>query len=296
MRPGNFLGTRRESRRLFRRTPLLIWAITVSIFITLGSDMARSQNQSAPDEGIVLPPDTVAVGRQDATALLVIREYRQATQSGTWIGAKCQGEFIPNAVDASGAPSQAETATLWISGRTKFRLDIQKPSGPSSLRMDGLYGSTKNADGHIHPMDARNAVGGLFSFPALLDSSFPTASTVLIDQGLVGVDGVSMHRITMGEPWPEWTSSSLSQAKTYVVDLYFDTRTNLLIKSATSVVGSRAEPTHYLRVIDYGDYRATSGFNLPYRYSERLSGQLLWTLQLNTIEIQPTLTASDFHF
>ena len=243
-----------------------------------------------------MPPETVPLGRQDEAAVQQLQAYRQAVQSVSWTGMQGQGEYTPNAPNASGAATGSEPATLWISGDHNFRLDIQTATGGTSIRMAGTYGATRHEDGHIRRMDSRSALKGFFAFPRLLRSGFPAASLTLIDQGVAVVDGARLHRITIGIPWPEGLSANHSQPPTTVIDLYFDSRTNLLTKSATVAAGSTSESTRYLRVISYGDYQTTGGMVLPYLYSERFNGQLLWTLQLNSVELHPGLTDSEFTF
>lgn len=254
------------------------------------------QTSPVPSQGIPAPPETVPAGRQDAAALQQIQAYRQAVGADSWTGMQGQGEFTPNSPNSSGKPTAPQAATLWIRGDRKFRLDVQKPKGPSSLRMNGLSGGIQHEDGRTRPLDIGSTIVGLFAFPRLLKSGFPTTNITLIDQGAITVNGATLHRITMGIPWHVWQPANQQHPATTVVDLYFDPRSNLLVKSAALVNGSTSEPARYLRVIGYGDYRMTNGMNLPYLYSEQFSGQLLWTLQLDSIQFQAGMTDSDFRF
>jgi hypothetical protein len=244
---------------------------------------------------ILLPPETIPAGRQDAAALQQVQAYRQTVKANAWTDLEAKGEFTPNAPDSSGKAVGPRPATLWMSGDRQFRLDVQKPAGTSSLRMSGMNEAIRHEDGRTRSADLRNALVGLFAFPRLLKSGFPGPNISLLDQGMITVGGASLHRISMGIPWPNAQSTGQTHPPT-VIDLYFDPGSNLLVKSAALVVDSSSGPARYLQVISYGDYQLSGGMTLPYLYSEQLNGQLLWTLQLNSIQLQSGLADSVFSF
>lgn len=280
---------KRVSQSAMGSKPLLISPIILFCVTCVG------QASSALYQGISMPPQTLPAGRQDATALQQVQAYRQVVGADLWTGMRGQGAITPNAPDSSGKPTAPQAATLWMNGGQEFRLDIQKPAGTNSLRMQAAYGATQHEDGQTQPMDLSNAVIGLFAFPRLLTNGFPSPNVSLIDQGKVTVGGVSLHRISMGIPWPNAPSASQTHAPT-VIDLYFDLGSNLLVKSAAFVADSSSDPSRYLQVISYGDYQVSGRLTLPYLYSEQLNGQLLWTLQLNSIQLQNSLADSVFTF
>ena len=83
---------------------------------------------------------------------------------------------------------------------------------------------------------------------------------------------------------------------TTVTDLYFNPQTHFLMKSANSVLGTRPSPEQMVQVITYEGYRAINGMQVASRYRQTLNGQILWTLQLNQIQLNQGLPQSDFHF
>ncbi len=286
------MANQRLRKRTFGIVPKLVLAAAALLF------PARifSQNTGPSGRGVVMPPATVPLGQQDPAALQAIRAYQQAVGAGTWVGIQAEGSFTPNAPDTSGNPMGPEQMTLWILRHRGFRLDIQTAAGVRSMRTDGGYGAIRHRDGHIRLVDARNAFAGLFAFPALMEAGFPRINVTLIDDGIVAVDGAELHRITMGKPWPGTLAGSGSEPQMSITDLYFDPHTNLLQLSATATVNSRSDPTQYLRVIQYGDYQTTTGVGLPEHFAEYLNGQLLWTLQLSSVQLQPGLDDSGFRF
>lgn len=269
--------------------------ITLAVILAL-TVHATAQNATTTVSGVSMPPVSVPPGRQDSGALQEILLFQKTVQAGSWTGMEARGSFTPNATGSSGEAIGAEPATLWILGGNSFRLDSQKSSGTSSLRFDGAYGAIRHEDGRTRKMDARNALAGFLAFPALMEQGFPYAGTSVIDDGITAVDGVPLHRITMGAPWPGGPSAGKTSPPMTVTDLYFDPQTNLLKLSATAAVGSRSEPTRYLRVITYSGYHEINGVMVPGLYSEHLNGQLLWTLDLNNIQLQPGLTDAGFRF
>ncbi len=281
--------------RFGRTAPTLALVLSAALYLTItpsyGQQNPFTQILGNTDQGIVLPQSVPLVSRQDAGALAEIQAYRSAISLGSWVDMQAVGSLTPNTSDPSAVP-----ATRWIRGQRGYRLDIQKPKGTSSLRMDGTYGALQHQDGHMRAMNARDAVAGLLAFPMLMDPNFPAASAMLIDQGTVTVDGVALHRITVERPWPGNPVGVTSNPLTTVTDLYFNLQTHLLVKSANGVVGLNPSSEQLLQVITYGDYQAVNGMQVPAEYRETLNGQVLWTLQLNQIHLNQGLPESNFHF
>lgn len=282
------------------RTPTLVLAFGTALYLAsfplYGQQNSFTQILGNADQGIVLPQSVPLLPRQDAAALAEIQAYRRAISLGTWMDMEGTGQLTSTATDSTGGKSP-HNATLWIRDHHGYRLDVEKPNGTSSLRMDGQYGVVEHANGTVRPMDARDAVPGLLAFPALMEANFPTSTVMLIDQGTVSVDGTVLHRITVEKPWPgDPVDPATGNPLTTVTDLYFNPQTHLLMKSAIAVLGSQPSPEQMLEVITYGSYSAANGMLLPQLYRQTLNGQILWTLQLNEVHLNQGLPQSDFHF
>lgn len=248
------------------------------------------------DQGIMLPPDRVPMGRQDSAAMTQIRQFKLAVHAYAWTGMYAEGEMVHNANGKNGTTSAPEPTKLWILGHEGYRMDVQKADGWSSTRLRGFYGGTKGPKGNISPMDASNARKGLFAFPLLMAENFPNGSDSIIDQGLVSVDGVQLHLVTVGEFSAENTMGSQGrQRPESVTDLYFSPQSNLLIKSSTSVRFVR-DPVKYLRVVEYGSYQEVKGVLIPFSYSLNLNGQPIWNLHLSTVDLGTSPSYDNFHF
>jgi hypothetical protein len=259
-----------------------------------GQQNLLTQIHGNTDQGIAMPQSVSVLGRQDPAALQEIREYRAAINVGSWVDMQGTGELTPPAADSNGN-TNSENATLWIQGR-KCRLDIQKANGTSSLRMDGDTQIFQDVDGTRKSMDARDAVAGLFAFPPLMETNFPSAKMTLIDLGIQTVDGSNLHGISFERLWPNNRVDGNGNPLTMATNLYFDPQSHLLIKSANAVLGSDSNSEQLLQVTSYGDYRAVNGMQVPYLYRATVDGQILWTLQLNQVRLNQGLSESDFIF
>ena len=279
-------------------TPVLVLgtALYLAILPIYGQQTPFTQIAGNTDQGIVLPQSVPLVSRQDAGALAEIRAYRNAISLGAWVDMQGTGQLTSTATDSTGGKNP-HNATLWIRDHHGYRLDVQKPNGTSSLRMDAQYGVVQHANGNVRSMDARDAVAGLLAFPALMEANFPVSDVMLIDQGPATVDGAALHRITVEKPWPgDPVDAATGNPLTTVTDLYFNPQTHLLMKSALAVLGSQPSPEQMLEVVTYGGYSAANGMLLPHSYRQTLNGQILWTLELNQIHLNQGLPQSDFHF
>lgn len=284
---------------LIRLTPIMVLILVATLYFPsvrlYGQQNSLTQIHGNTDQGVVMPQAISTLGREDAAALQEIRAYQSTVNAGSWSDMKGTGKIRLNAVDSMGGNSP-KSAILQILGNHDYRLDIQMPKGPRSIRQDGAYGAVQHEDGRVKPMDARDAVNELVAFPRLLDTAFPSAGTTVIDDGMAVVDGTSLHRISVEIPMPGNLPDSHGKPAMSVTDYYFDSQTHLLVKSANAMIGLNASPERYLRVITYGDYRAVNGLEIPFQYRETLNGQVLWTLQLSDVQLNQGLSQSDFHF
>ena len=269
-------------------------ALNLTTLRILGQQSTLTQIQGNTDQGIVLPPAVPFVPRLDPGALQEIHAYRNAIHLDSWSDMQGTGQLTSTATESDGSVGP-KTATVWIRGHG-CRLDIEKQKGTSSMRINGASGSVQHADGSRKSIDARDAVAELFAFPMLMDASFPSLNLVLIDLGMVAVNGAVLHGITAERPWPGDLADSKGNPFTTATNLYFDPQTHLLLKSATAVAGQRVTPQRFLRVITYGDYRAVGVMQVPFQYRETLNGQIIWTLQLTAVQLNQGLLQSSFQF
>lgn len=284
----------RVKHRVFKHFAFAVLAPLVSIPLC-SQQSINTQPTGNSDQGIQLPQAAIWSPRVDGGAIIEITAYRSAIGLTAWEDMMGTGELNSTGSGLTGS-NGSEQATLWIRNNDECRLDLQKQKGTTSMRIDGLYGAIQHEDGHRKAMDARDAVGELLAFPALMQATFPPAYIMLIDQGMVTVDGATLHRITMERLWPSGAVDAKGALRTRVTDLYFNPQTHQLMKSSLSIYGTRPEPNQMLQVISYGNYSSVNGMLIPHSFRETLNGQVLWTLQLNEVRVNQGLQASDFHF
>lgn len=133
------------------------------------------------------------------------------------------------------------------------------------------------------------------AFPKLLASEFSLTDVTIVDGGMITISGESLHRITVERPLHP-AQSKLTSDNTSVIDLYFDPKSSLLIKSAVAVPISWSDPERYVEVTTYADYQSVNGVLIPFSCSRTINGQPEWTLQLSSVQPLPSLTSSYFHF
>lgn len=272
--------------RLLRKQLLPISTLAI-VLCAVSSAMA----QSAPSVlDIPQPAPTGPLGRADAASLAEITAYLKTVGATPWVGMQGTGE-----ITYGDDTTTSYSATLTILGNTGFRLDAFAPNGQLSIRINGGHGQIQEAGGKRHTMLPATAASGLFQFQMPRLASFPSTNSSLLDRGVIVVDGQSLHRLTYEVPLATATSKSGKQG-TVATDLYFDSATHLLVKSANTIRINGVTNVDFLREITYGDYRQVGSSMVPFRYTEKLNGQKLWILQLSDVQLNPAVQSTYFEF
>lgn len=253
-----------------------------------GSHVDLTRIYGAEDRDVPTPTFTGTLGQKDTSALQELIDYLKATNITAWQGMQASGTLT----DGTGANDQA---TLTVLNGDHFRLDVETPKGKRSTRINGGYGKTLEVDGKSFFMPLATAKAGLIAFPRLLVSSFPSSDTSFIDRGQVKIDDQMLHRITVEES-ASTSKTATDQHNINVTDLYFDVSSHLLLKSVSSVQLDSSDRERYLVAVTYGNYQKVQGSLIPYSYSQNLNGQRQWSLQLNEVNLQPTVDTSYFQF
>jgi hypothetical protein len=239
----------------------------------------------AQDSDLPVPPTSVKVGRKDASALAALAEYISQLSLASVTGIQATGTLTDQ---FSSSP-----ATLTYDNQGSLRLDISRSQGQTSIRMQGGYGAILGPAGSKHTLTAATASGEWLPSPLLLLFKYNDGQTTVIDQGIVNTSTGALHRITLG--FPALTPSSPAQPTT-VIDVYVNPSTNLVTKTASEIRLDTRDRASYLQVVTYGSYKSQAGSLLPFTYAVTLNGQPQWTLQLDSVSLNPSLTASYFRF
>lgn len=261
--------------------------------ITLGlalSACASANGQSAPQTlDISMPKTTGVLGHVDAGALAETLEHLKAVGATPWTGMQGTGKIT------YGVDSSAYNATLTILGNKGFRLDGQTSKGMFSIRISRLLGKIQEADGHQYPVQPDTAATGIFQFQLPRLANFPDSQASLTDHGSTVFGGTTLRRLTY-EFATTSPKANTSKPRTVATDLYFDSTTHLLVKSANTIHIDGAGNNDFLREITYEDYRQVGSLLIPFRYTQTLNGQKQWTLQLSDIQLNPNLQSAYFEF
>jgi hypothetical protein len=229
------------------------------------------------DADVSIPQLALPLGRQDAGALQELAEYRKVINVSSWKGMQASGSFT----NASGVSSPASFAVL---GDDHFRLDVQISNKTRSTRIGGSRGQISEANGRNYVLTAETARAGLLAFPHLLVAGFPDSNTSFIDRGDIQIGGQTLHLIT----------EFLNEIA--ITDLYFDTSSHLLVRSASNAQIDSLDRQRYLVVTTYSGYQNIGDSLLPLTYSQTINGQTQWTLQLSSPDLQPSVDNTYFHF
>jgi hypothetical protein len=87
-----------------------------------------------------------------------------------------------------------------------------------------------------------------------------------------------------------------NKRNTVAIDFYFDPKSHLLIKSATSGSTDGDKRVHCLTVVTYSDYRIVNTSLIPFRYTETVDGGISRILQLSSVQLSPALGTAYFEF
>lgn len=258
----------------------LLWRLLLPPFLIGQSAIVADQ--------ISAPIATGKVGQVDSSALDQVNKHLLAIGNVAWTGMQGTGQIT------YGGDKTSYPASLTILGERDFRLDAQTANGTQSIRINGRMGKMQSADGRVDSLSPATASTGLVQFPVLRTVDFRSQSISLTDQGSTSVDGLTLHRLRM-ESGAVAAKVGAPTPRTTVTDFYFDPKTNLLIKSANSIrlAGSGSDQ---IRVTTYEDYRQVNGSMIPFRFTQSLDGQVLWTLQLSDAQISTDKQTAYFEF
>lgn len=258
---------------------IIVWGAFVS-----------AHGQAAPQTLTIPQPTTSGtLGRVDAGALAEVTAHFAAIGAVPWTGMQGTGQITYT------SDQTPYSATLTIVGNTGFRLDAVTQRGQASTRINGNVGAIQLADGSQNVILPDTAASGIFQFQLPRLAKFPGPQSSLLDQGMVVVDGQTLHRLTFQF---SAVAATAVASKPWIIatDLYFHPTTHLLVKSVNTIRINGARNQDFIREITYGDYRQVGSSLVPFRYSQMLSGQKQWTLQLSDVQLNPTVQNNYFEF
>lgn len=234
------------------------------------------------------------VGVKDQSSLTAVNNFLKATNTASHQDITLDGSIMTD--PSSGATEKQ--ATLVLETTRRFRFDVQGQEGAVSTRTDGMTGALRREDASIlrTPMDAAGA--GLLMTPWVLADALSDQRAALRDGGTASIQGQLLHKVTFSRPpCPPLSACPIYlERQRLITDLYFDTRSDLLIKSVDEIRLSDISPAKAIRVITYGGYRTVRQSLVPFEYSETLGGQFNWVFAVSTVTFGAPHDASYFTF
>lgn len=114
-------------------------------------------------------------------------------------------------------------------------------------------------------------------------------NTSLSDLGVVAAEGTAWRRVRLERHLPDEALSRLT-----ISDYLIDPNSFQIV-----AVQDQTHPKDDLskdipHAIYFADFRVVNGIELPFAVLETVNGQRIWSLQMQSITVNPKLTDSDF--
>ncbi len=231
-------------------------------------------------------PQTLAVLAQalnaagGLTALTVIQDFA-ASGTITYFWA---GEDVKGSVKVRGR------------GLDQFRLDASLPQGLRSWAVNNGSGVLKEIDGTNHSIRYHNAVNlGSLTLPFVAIAAPLQDSTVSVSGlALVDADGRKALQVRVQRNFDSTTDPDGTLTRLSARDFFFDPNTFQLLKIQQMTHPSETFTEDYAQEILFSDYRLVNGISVPFAITERIAGQRTWTIQLDLISFNQSLSDADF--
>jgi hypothetical protein len=125
---------------------------------------------------------------------------------------------------------------------------------------------------------------------ALLDS--PSRSIQLVESALI--DGRQAYRLRLVRTATERKEAVLLGRQSFTTDFIIDQTNFLIIAIEDSIYPNASTSGAFQHKVTYGDFRPVAGLQMPFSMKEEIAGQTTWGLQLESIEANVGLAASEF--
>lgn len=272
----------------------ILTATLLSLFCALCS-FKLLQAQQSPPQPPVREPDAVTILVQSvasaggANALSSIEDF-SATGTITyfWGGQEASG-----------------SATVRARGKDQFSLESQLPDGKRLFIVSHGKGKAFEPDGKVTDLPFRNTFNlGIVTFPyisvAAAISDPLTSVTSAPARQVVSVTNLepikplapNVYGIRVQRHFSTDASDSLS--KLTVTDYWVDTNSGLIVQVDDTMHSAMIPGREYPHEIDLGNYKRINGISVPMDVSDKVNGQLLWKLNLDTVNFNVGLSDSDF--
>jgi hypothetical protein len=182
-------------------------------------------------------------------------------------------------------------------GFDQFRLDAVIPDGTRSYILSHGVGSLKNTDGSVTNIPYHNTINaGMLTFPYLtIEARLGDPLTAFVDTGLAtGDSGSALHQIRVQQRFPATIDPQGILTSLCVTDYFVDPATGLIVKTVDQTHSPNNMNQSCTHEVDFENYRAVNGVNVPFLVREKVCGNTIWELQLASISFNVGLSDPNF--
>ena len=178
-------------------------------------------------------------------------------------------------------------------GLEYFRQDSSVNGKSLTLSVTGFGATALDMDATRRSLSAESAlVYRSLLAPLVQLTSLDVSHNRLQPPVLTRLDETSAIRVTVVN---SGQAPSALGVGTMVRNWYFDSSTYLLVRIETALRPQSSDQEMYLHRFDFSDYRTVGSLTLPFKITESLGGQALWTTRLDSYSFNTGLTRSDFY-
>jgi hypothetical protein len=161
---------------------------------------------------------------------------------------------------------------------TRFAGWVQEPEGSSST------------------IPLHNTINlGILSFPHLnLLAAISDSLTEISLKGISKIQDNSAYQVNVQRRFPKSFDPSGQISKLCKTEYFIDVTTGLILKTVDMTHPVRTMNQDYLHELEYGKYVTVEGIKLPSEIREKIIGQTIWELQLDSFEFNTGLSDQDF--
>ena len=188
------------------------------------------------------------------------------------------------------------TATIRALGNSMFRMDAQLPDGLRSWVATDTGGGVKSFDGTTLPIQYSNAVslGGLTCPYSRIAAALASPSFSIVSAGTTTIDGVQGTVIQVKQIFPKAEDPTGDVAKLNTQSYIFNAQTLALIETTNTLWSDDGRMLPVVHEVLFSDFHVITGISVPFSISERIGGQVTWSLQLNSLTFNTGLTPDNF--
>ena len=285
-RPAAWNGDADLHRGSFRRTPLpgsrkthsLALVALGFLFMNFAGAQEPPRNRGGLDDAVPIPTLTQGDNQQtSAPAINELQLYTKKMGLTAWHGMQATGTVT------YGNLADSFPATLLMLPGNKIRMVLTSAQGNTIASTSGYSGHMQQAGGKDAGLSSIATAAGIIPFDLPSLASLSASGFRIVDRGMLVLEDESLHRVTI-QMALQIRDAGAGADRYSVTDFYFDSKTHLLRKSASSALVPGAGQHRFLRVLTYGDYKTSGDVLVPTLISETLDGRATWSLHLDTVD------------